>query len=281
MLLRRLAIATLAALAPACADIADDEGEPALPATTTTTTRLSTTSSRPTTTTTTAQPATTTTTVASTTTTVESSPDLRPLRRGHRGDDVAALQQRLEALRYWVGPVDGVFGWLTEQAVFAFEKAHALPVDGVVDTADRDALADPAPLRAQSTDGVVWEIDKTAQLLKLAQDGEVTWAWNTSTGTEQPYTHDGRRKMADTPVGQYQVEWDYDGVRNGSLGRLYRPKYFHRDGLAIHGYGRVPPQPASHGCVRVTFAAMDFIWSTEMAPVGAAIWVYGTTPPVD
>src|SRR5690606_35305288 len=44
-----------------------------------------------------------------------------------------------------------------------------------------------------------------------------------------------------------------DGTQPGELGPLYRPKYFHEDGIAVHGYGSVPSRPASHGCVRVSF----------------------------
>src|SRR5207244_343993 len=64
----------------------------------------------------------------------------------------------------------------------------------------------------------------------------------------------------------------------GPLGRLYRPKYFHPDGIALHGYTQVPPRPASHGCVRFTNAAIDFIWNANLAPIGTTVWVYGVSP---
>jgi hypothetical protein len=62
-------------------------------------------------------------------------------------------------------------------------------------------------------------------------------------------------------------------LRRSSLGLLYRPKYFH-EGVAIHGYTSVPAHPASHGCVRVTYPAMDHIWSAGLMPVGTPAWVY-------
>ncbi|MGC1210903.1 MAG: L,D-transpeptidase [Micromonospora sp.] len=43
-------------------------------------------------------------------------------------------------------------------------------------------------------------------------------------------------------------------------GEVSRPKYFEEQGIAIHGYTSVPPYPASHGCVRVTLPAMDWLW---------------------
>lgn len=69
-----------------------------------------------------------------------------------------------------------------------------------------------------------------------------------------------------------------NGWSDGRLGPMYRPKFFHPDGIAVHGYHAVPPRPASHGCVRVTFDAMDFIWAHDLMPVGSVVLVYGTAP---
>lgn len=71
-----------------------------------------------------------------------------------------------------------------------------------------------------------------------------------------------------------------DGTGRPNLGRLYRPKCFHGDGIAVRGSSSVPPYPASHGCVRVTNAAIDHIWENELAPTGTDVWVYGETPRV-
>ena len=122
------------------------------------------------------------------------------------------------------------------------------------------------------------EVDKSRQVVFVVRDGRVRWTFNTSTGTEEPYSYEGRRYMADTPAGHWTIFRQVDGVRASELGRLYRPKYFHREGIALHGYTFVPPYPASHGCVRVTRPAIDFIWARGLAPVGAGVWVYGTTP---
>lgn len=55
----------------------------------------------------------------------------RTLRSGMKGPDVEALQQRLTLLRYYTGECDGVYGILTKGAVFDFQKAHRLRVDGI------------------------------------------------------------------------------------------------------------------------------------------------------
>ena len=64
------------------------------------------------------------------------------------------------------------------------------------------------------------------------------------------------------------MSWVVDGVDVDELGALYRPRYFHHDGIAVHGYRSVPPYPASHGCVRVTEAAMDWIWANDLHASG-------------
>jgi GH25 family lysozyme M1 (1,4-beta-N-acetylmuramidase) len=48
------------------------------------------------------------------------------------GDDVAQLQQRLWDLGYDPGPVDGIFGPLTEAAVVALQLDRVLVADGIV-----------------------------------------------------------------------------------------------------------------------------------------------------
>jgi lipoprotein-anchoring transpeptidase ErfK/SrfK len=117
-------------------------------------------------------------------------------------------------------------------------------------------------------------VDKAPQVLFVVQRGVVEWTLNTSTGTEQPYLIDDRPELADTPPGQWKVTSVYDGVDVGELGALYRPRYFHPDGIAVHGYSDVPAYRASHGCVRVSNAAIDWIWAENIMPIGSPVWVY-------
>jgi len=53
-------------------------------------------------------------------------------RRGSAGPEVARVQARLETLGHYLGPADGMFGGGTESAVRAFQRAVAIPADGVV-----------------------------------------------------------------------------------------------------------------------------------------------------
>ncbi|MFP5319827.1 MAG: peptidoglycan-binding protein [Acidimicrobiia bacterium] len=196
------------------------------------------------------------------------------------GPGVRSVQSRLWDLGYWTGPIDGVFGTLTEQAVYAFQKVQGLPVTGRVGFETALALEGASRPTPRSRTGDLVEIDKDRQVLFVVRDGQVLWTFNTSTGTEEPYTYEGQRHLADTPPGRWDVYRRADGVEVSHLGRLYRPIYFHRDGIAVHGYSFVPPYPASHGCVRVTNAAIDLIWDEDLMPLGSTVWVYGTTPDV-
>lgn len=197
----------------------------------------------------------------------------RLLRPGSRGADVLALQRRLVPLGYWLGTPDGRFDLLTTQAVYALQGAAGLARDGVVGPDTAAALARRVRPRPRST-GYAVEIDLDRGIVVLVRDGKPARVLHTSTGTFAPYTYEGRSYLADTPRGRWAASWRVDGVREGNLGRLYRPIYFHPDGIAVHGYTSVPPYPASHGCARVSNAAIDAVWREDLMPRGMRVLVF-------
>lgn len=83
----------------------------------------------------TASPSTTTNSANSSQTT--QMPILRP---GMRGDAVAHLQERLKALGFYSGPVDGIFGSQTEAAVKKAQEQYKLEADGIVGPATWNAI---------------------------------------------------------------------------------------------------------------------------------------------
>lgn len=223
-------------------------------------------------TTTTTAPTTTTEAPTTTTTAPPSAAADGTLELGESGPEVQALQDRLAALGYWLGTPDGTYGQLTRQAVMAFQKVEGLARDGVAGPATQQALATASRPVPRGTHGI--EIDLDRQVLFVVQDGRVTWAINTSTGNGEAYTSStGGTARAVTPPGHFTIERQIDGLREAPLGTLYRPKYFN-GGIAIHGSGSIPAQPASHGCARVTNAAMDLLWSSGVAEIGTPVWVY-------
>ena len=202
----------------------------------------------------------------------ETAPPRTTLILGDRGPAVLELQERLSALGYWLGTPDGVFGGLTQQAVFALQKAAGIGRDGVVGPRTKAALeAGTRPGSRVGGTGV--EIDLDRQLLLIVRDGAVTRILNTSTGNGEEYVSRGTTKIARTPTGSFAVFREVDALEVAELGELYRPKYFYK-GWAVHGSPSVPPYPASHGCARVTNAAITMIWDRGYLDIGTPVTVY-------
>ena len=76
-----------------------------------------------------------------------------------------------------------------------------------------------------------------------------------------------------TPEGSFTIRTKYPSTTSGYGGVLFRTMGFYAD-FAIHGYSPVPPYPASHGCVRVPDPAIDWLWSSDLAPLGTTVVVY-------
>ncbi|SRR5580765_1664477 len=191
---------------------------------------------------------------------------------GARGAAVTTLQTRLVAAKYWLGTVDGSFGPVTQQAVYAIQKAGGLKRDGVCGSTTWALVNAGHQVAYGHSAGDRIEIDKSQQVLKIIVGGKLVWALNTSTGGDYKYTYGGQTYTAHTPTGSYKVWYVYNGMQHGRLGDLYRPRYFN-GGIAVHGSGSIPPYPASHGCCRVSNAAMDMIWAKNYMPMGRKVYV--------
>ena len=229
---------------------------------------------------------TSTTSVAPTTTLPEVTPLLAPLVAVGRNDgpETARIQERLLELGFWLQLVDGDFGGTTKQAVMAFQKYMGLEATARVDqiTADALTLATTRAVGLSNEPGTLVEVDKDKQVLFIMNSGKLLWAINISTGSGQYFLETNQKDLVTwetgrslTPSGRYKIDREKpDGWWDGDLGRIYRPKYF-RGGIAIHGSMSIPNYPASHGCVRVSTAAMDMIWASGLLPKKTPVWVYG------
>lgn len=271
-------ITTTASPATSPVSVGPVETEP--PATTidSTTTEAPTTTIEPTTT----VPATTTTTIPVNIIAVPKSPAPIPEIGGRSGSDTAIVQARLTELGFWLSGADGQFGLTTKQAIMAFQKYVGLPATGKVDDWTAFMLTDTSEKpHGQSNTGTLVEIDKTKQLLFIVVDGRTQWIFNTSTGNGEPYEEEDKNTpgevitgVAMTPEGLFKTTRERpDGWWEGDLGQIYRPKYF-QGGIAVHGSSSVPNYPASHGCVRLTTQAMDFVWDSGVVPLGTTVWVH-------
>ncbi|HVX20824.1 MAG TPA: peptidoglycan-binding protein [Acidimicrobiales bacterium] len=82
-----------------------------------------------------------------------------------RGDDVAELQQRLSALGFHTGRVDGIFGDATSAALSEFQRNAGLPVDGILGAT---TLRELLRLQARHQDGSLVATVLDRELLRQA-----------------------------------------------------------------------------------------------------------------
>jgi lipoprotein-anchoring transpeptidase ErfK/SrfK len=194
---------------------------------------------------------------------------------GATGERVVTLQTRLQELGYFLLEVDGSYGPATQQAVWALQKSAGLYRDGVVGPDTQRALDQGVRPSAVSSSGKVLEIDIDRQLVLAVEDGVVQRIMNASSGNEQPYEAKGRTYQAHTSRGTFSVymERNYAHESTLELGTMYRPKYFN-GGIAVHGSPSIPPYPASHGCVRVSNSAINWLWDSWGLPIGTTVIVH-------
>lgn len=226
--------------------------------------------SDPTTSTTVTAP-TTTTAPPTTTTTVPADGRLLP---GMQGEPVRALQQRLVALHYDPGKVDGRYAGGLTSAVMAFQKVSRMPRNGraTVDVLAAIAAAtDPAPLLADGGPTRI-EVDFKRQVLFFWKDGTLARILPVSTGNGKRYCEEGICGVAVTPSGSFRIERRIKGKRKSYLGLLYDPLYFY-GGFAIHGSPSVPGYPASHGCVRIPMHVSR--WMFDNVPNRTPVYLIG------
>jgi peptidoglycan hydrolase-like protein with peptidoglycan-binding domain len=273
------------------------------------------------TTTTPATSSTTSTSSTSTSTTVPPSTDppvdhlRQPLGLGMTGDPVRAVQTRLDELGFFVGPIDGQFGRLTEQAVWAYEKlvlgVPSHKATGIVTDEMWVRMQGPSEIEPRRTHraGQVTprhtEVYLTEQVVVFFVDDEPALISHMSSGTGEEWREvvtidvgEYGNERGTTPIrrGEIGVSWTpggvfryrrfIEGTREGSLGTMWNPGYFNY-GIAIHGALNVPLRPASHGCIRVPLAVgeafhefadpgdMVLVWDGEHEPEH-----YGAQPPI-
>ncbi|KGN37920.1 L,D-transpeptidase family protein [Knoellia subterranea] len=199
-------------------------------------------------------------------------PEHADLRSGDSGPRVLKLQQELSALGYWLGEPDGDFGHLTQQAVWALQKTAGISRDGRVGPATQRAI-DKGVRPSTTLRGNGVDINLKRQILMIVRDGQVRYTLNTSTGGGYKYTQkDGDVVTARTPKGTFSVYYTVDGKDEGFLGDMWRPRYFN-GGYAVHGSPSIPAHAASHGCARVSNAAMNMIWARNYMPKGSTVIV--------
>jgi peptidoglycan hydrolase-like protein with peptidoglycan-binding domain len=195
--------------------------------------------------------------------------------------EIREARQLLAKLGYWLisdasGPDAGTMEASLRHALIAFQKIECRDRTGLLtqqELAAMRAAAPPAPLETGYTH---IEVDLARQVLFIVDaDKESVRVLPVSSGSGEWFTEGGRARRAITPAGRFTVQRKIEGWRKSPLGLLYYPSYIN-DGIAIHGNPSVPPQPASHGCIRIPmFAAKEF---SEFAVIGTPVLVHEGEP---
>ena len=96
----------------------------------------------------------------------------RMLTIGDIGDDVVELQRLLNAQGFWCGNVDGIFGYITMDALIKFQKAKNIRVDGIVGPETLRALNVNTSYRGSSGRFSARDIELIAKLVYAEARGE-------------------------------------------------------------------------------------------------------------
>lgn len=187
------------------------------------------------------------------------------LAEGAKGSEIFLMQITLSARGFWLQDFPGNFGASTRHALVAFQKYSSLPRTGKLDPLTRFVLGatlDRAQPKVPKA-GRSIEVDIARQILTVSDAGQVIWVFDVSTG----------KSSTPTPRGSYKLTRQINGQRVSNLGQLWRPKYF-TGGYALHGSPSVPNYPASHGCVRMTNQEINFLWDSNLAPIGTPVTLF-------
>jgi hypothetical protein len=192
----------------------------------------------------------------------------RALQPGMSGAAVKALQQRLAALKYYPGAIDGQFGTSTLEAVWAFYEVQGLPAHDYVSSAMQQALAHPRAPEALVPNGGAnrIEVSLSREVLVLYHDSQVELISHVSTGGGYYYCTAGGCAYAVTPTGNFETVVFMPGWVTVPLGEMYNPVFFIGTAFAIHGDTDVPLEPVSHGCVRIPMDIAAFFHTLVRVP---------------
>jgi peptidoglycan hydrolase-like protein with peptidoglycan-binding domain len=202
----------------------------------------------------------------------------RNLAVGMSGADVKSFQQRLSALKYYPGVIDGKFGGDTLAALWAFQEINGVHVSGVVDAATKRALVNPKTYQSPSYAGkraTRIEVSQALEVLVLFQNNRIMLISHVSSGGGYFYNcASAGCAQAVTPNGTYKTTVYMPGWVKVPLGEMYNPVFFISTVFAIHGDTYVPQGPASHGCVRIPMDVAAFFHKMVVTP-GTQVHVYG------
>jgi L,D-transpeptidase catalytic domain/Putative peptidoglycan binding domain len=207
----------------------------------------------------------------------------QPLGMGMAGDEVRMVQERLDELGFFVGEIDGQFGPLFRQALWAYQKlvmnvppdeASSILTDEIWQDMQRGIKIEPLRWHSKgqatrnhveiylpSQVAVFFVDDAPAMIVHISSGDGQEWRevvtidpgeFQNENGTEPLVRREIGRSL--TPGGVFTFDRVVEGLRNSALGGMWDPAYFNY-GIALHGAINVPLYPASHGCIRMSQTA--------------------------
>jgi hypothetical protein len=173
-------------------------------------------------------------------------------------------QQRLIDLGYLLpGDDDGRYGPTTSEALLAFQKFQRLDRTSILDQATQAALATaihPQPVTRAGI-GKRAEVLLDRQVALLINNNRVVRTIAVSTG----------KPSTPTPPGSYRVYAKIPRWWSTPFREWLPWAIPFVGGIAFHEFPDVPAYPASHGCVRQSFAVAR--WTFNFAEVGMPVRV--------
>jgi lipoprotein-anchoring transpeptidase ErfK/SrfK len=203
--------------------------------------------------------------------------------------NVKTAQDILTKFTIPVGTADGVFGAQTARGLCAYRYIAGMTTSrSNVSTSFMTSLNSfnskykslaqvPAPAKGGNTTYLV--VEKKCQVMFYVQNGRYVKVLPVSTGIQGHRTPNGSFLLGNTNRGwscsnlyegscRTQTSGRFASVKQttgkfagkSNYGNMYNKRFFKSGGYFIHGSTSVPTSPASHGCIRVTVAASDWMY---------------------
>jgi lipoprotein-anchoring transpeptidase ErfK/SrfK len=127
-----------------------------------------------------------------------------------RGPDVVAVQRRLKSLGFYQGPLDGVYGRGTTDAVVALQARRNLTPDGTVGPATYEALGQGPTPPSLGNQGPTITIDLEQRRLYFRRRGATQRTYPVAVGAPDAPTPVGRWVVVEkavNPGGPFGARW--------------------------------------------------------------------------
>ncbi|HIT68468.1 MAG TPA: peptidoglycan-binding protein [Candidatus Aphodomonas merdavium] len=183
------------------------------------------------------------------------------LRKGASGVLVRALQQKLQALGYYTGEIDGDFGEGTEEAVKAFQTQNGLKADGVVGSATQALLDSGTAVSAPSPTATFGFIYATSRPTPLT--------YTPSTLSTYRYLQMGSTGSDVTRMQQRLKDLGYfTGSTTGTFGETTQSAviaFQERNGLWVDGVAGEDTQRMLYSSAALPFGGVALVTASPQA----------------